>query len=80
MANDGLEAAMRFLTVVEETFALLGKRPFAGARSEHLPSSGLVTRFVPVAGFEKHLIFYRPLADGIDVLRLVHVARGLRLL
>jgi toxin ParE1/3/4 len=77
MANDGLEIAMRFLGAVEETFAVLAIRPFAGARSDHLPSSGLVSRFLPVTGFEKHLIIYRPLADGIDVLRVVQRARYL---
>jgi toxin ParE1/3/4 len=70
----GFETPMRFLEAVEETFALLAKRPFAGVRTEHLPNSGLVTRFLPVNGFEKHLVFYRPLADGIDVLRVIREA------
>jgi toxin ParE1/3/4 len=77
MASESLEIAMRFLAAVEETLALLASRPFAGVRSDHLPSSGLVTRFLPVTGFEKHLVFYRPLENAIDVLRVVHGARHL---
>lgn len=31
----------------------------------------------PVKGFERYLIFYRPLADGIEILRVIHGARDL---
>ena len=72
MAHVSLGAAIRFLAAVEEAFALLADRPFIGARSDHLPSSGLVTRFVPVTGFDQHLVFYRPFPDYIDVVRVVH--------
>jgi plasmid stabilization system protein ParE len=75
MANVSLGAGMRFLAAVEETCALLADRPFAGARSEHLPNSGLVTRSLPVTGFDKHLILYRPFPDYIDVVRVVHGQR-----
>jgi toxin ParE1/3/4 len=30
-----------------------------------------------VGGFERHLIFYRPTADGIEVLRVLHASRDL---
>jgi toxin ParE1/3/4 len=78
MVNERLEIAAHFLDAVKDSFASLAKRPFAGAPSEHLPSSGLVSRFLQVAGFRKHLIFYRPLENGIDVLRVVHEARDLK--
>jgi toxin ParE1/3/4 len=29
-----------------------------------------------VKGFERYLIFYRPLNDGIEVLRVIHGARN----
>jgi plasmid stabilization system protein ParE len=28
-------------------------------------------------GFEKHLIFYRPIAEGIKVVRVIHAARDI---
>ena len=31
----------------------------------------------PVRGFEKHVIFYRPVATGIDVVRVLHAARDI---
>lgn len=31
----------------------------------------------PVEGFPNHLIFYLPLADGIDVLAVMHGARDI---
>jgi toxin ParE1/3/4 len=31
----------------------------------------------PITGFERILIFYRPTADGIEVLRILHGARNL---
>ena len=30
-----------------------------------------------IKGFEKHLIFYRPAADGIEVIRVIHGARDI---
>ena len=32
-------------------------------------------RVFPVRGFPKHLIFYRPVADGIELVRVLHGAR-----
>jgi len=36
-----------------------------------------IARGLPVSGFENYLIFYRPLQDGIDVLRIVRGARDI---
>jgi toxin ParE1/3/4 len=30
-----------------------------------------------VRGFAKHLIFYRPIEDGIEVIRILHASRDL---
>ena len=30
-----------------------------------------------VRGFEKHLIFYRPIKDGIEIIRVLHASRDL---
>ena len=34
-------------------------------------------RFFPVSRFKKYLVFYRPVAGGIEVLRVLHGARDL---
>jgi toxin ParE1/3/4 len=30
-----------------------------------------------IEGFEKYLVFYRPVDDGIEVVRVIHAARDL---
>lgn len=35
------------------------------------------TRMFPMKQFEKHLVFYRPLVGGIEVLRVIHGARDI---
>jgi|SRR3954447_10244262 toxin ParE1/3/4 len=69
---DNPDAADRLLDLFEEKFRLLAEFPGMGrTRDELVP--GL--RSFPVG---KYLIFYFPLADGIDVVRVVHGARNLR--
>ncbi|NQT36306.1 MAG: type II toxin-antitoxin system RelE/ParE family toxin [Planctomycetes bacterium] len=31
-----------------------------------------------IGGFENHLVFYRPIESGIDVIRVIHGARDVR--
>jgi toxin ParE1/3/4 len=31
----------------------------------------------PMRGFSKHLIFYRPLSNGAEIVRVIHGARDL---
>ena len=31
--------------------------------------------FKPVPGFRSHLIFYRPLSSGVEIVRILHGAR-----
>jgi plasmid stabilization system protein ParE len=32
----------------------------------------------PIHGFEKHLIFYRPLKDAVEIVRVLHASRDIR--
>ena len=72
------DAAMRFLAAVEETLAVLVTMPGIGVAraSGHPRLAGL--RWLPVHGFEKHLIFYCPVDDGIEVIRVLHGARDIK--
>lgn len=72
------EAAMRFLAAVEDTLALFARMPGIGAARAfaHPRLAGL--RWLPVRGFEKHLIFYRPVEAGVEIIRVLHGARDIQ--
>ena len=74
IAEDDRAAAERFAGDIRQKCRLLADNPRLGrARDELRP--GL--RSFPVGRF---LIFYRPLHDGIQVLRVVHGARNIEAL
>jgi len=77
IAQDNLEAALRFLEAAEKTFAQLAKLPRMGnsrkVKSRVFPN----VRQFPITDFEKHIVFYRPIKGGIEVLRVLHSARDL---
>ncbi len=75
IADDNPAAAERFVAAVEQAFAMLADMPGMGAPREHGGLKGL--RMWPVRGFERHLIFYRPIEDGIEVIRVLHASRDL---
>lgn len=74
------EVALRFLDAARSAFALLATQPSIGWNARLRRSSLRSLRVFRVRGFEKMLILYRPLADGIDVLRVVHGSRNLQAL
>ena len=73
----GLRAAQRFFTQAEATFTRLAGMPGIGARYEHEHPALAGVRVFPVSRFKKYLVFYRPVADGIEVLRILHGARDI---
>lgn len=81
LAEDAnLDLALRFLAAADETFALLARQPNMGWRSRIRRAELAPLRVFRVTGFEHVLIFYRPLPDGVDILRVVHGSRNLRAL
>jgi len=73
----GEATALRFLQAAEDTFAALAAMPGIG-RAEDFDNPGLTgMRRWHVRGFDNYLIFYQPLAQGIDVLRVVYATRDL---
>jgi toxin ParE1/3/4 len=73
----GEATALRFLQAAEATFAELAAMPGMG-RAEDFANPRLTgMRRWRVRGFENYLIFYQPLAQGIDVLRVVYGTRDL---
>ena len=72
-----LETVLRFYDAASITFGKIASMPGIG---EQWPSAnprlaGL--RVWRIAGFEKHLIFYRPTGDGIEIIRVLHRARDI---
>ena len=74
------EVGHRFLFAAHETFSLLASQPNIGWRFRVTNSALGELRVFRVSGFEKMLILYRPLSDGIEVFRVVHGSRNLQAL
>jgi toxin ParE1/3/4 len=73
--RDNPASARRFLEAVDHALAMLLDMPEIGAPRHHGGIEGL--RMWRVRSFERHLIFYRPVADGIEVIRVLHASRDL---
>ena len=72
------ELGHRFLLSAHDTFALLATQPEMGWNPKLRHPRLLGVRVFRVIGFEKSLIFYRPLEYGIEVLRIVHGSRNVQ--
>lgn len=71
IANDDTVAADRWVDELDTTFGRLATQPLMGrARPELAPH----VRSFP---FQRYVIFYVPLPDGIDVVRVLHSARDI---
>lgn len=70
IAQDNLDAAQRFFTAAQEAFTLLVGMPELGVA---LPFKNI--RLWPITRFRNHLIFYRPIPQGIEIVRVLHGAR-----
>lgn len=69
IADHDLNAADRLLVELHRKTVFLARHPHAGRSRANLLSG---MRSFPVGSF---LIFYLPVADGIEVLRVLHAAR-----
>ncbi len=71
IAADSLAAADRWIDHLDEQFRVLATQPMMGrARDELAPR----VRSFP---FGRYVVFYVPLDDGIDVVRVLHGARDI---
>jgi len=75
IAVDSLDASDRFLQAADTAFLRLAEMPGLGTRRDfHNPYLKDI-RYLPIAGFENYLIFYRVTEKGIDIIRVLHGAR-----
>jgi len=75
IGGDSEESAMRFLRAADETFLELARMPGMGVATSFTDERDRDLRRWRVRGFENFLIFYRPMEDGIEVIRVLHGAR-----
>ena len=71
--NSSVATARRFETAARATFAELAQSPGMGAPRKIANFPKL--RMWRIRGFEKYLIFYEPLAGGVEIMRVIHAAQ-----
>ena len=68
----------RFLVAAHDTFALLANQPYMGWHPALWHPELRELRVFRVRTFERMLILYLPLRDGVDILRVVHGSRDMQ--
>ncbi|MEA5516652.1 type II toxin-antitoxin system RelE/ParE family toxin [Nodularia sp. UHCC 0506] len=71
IANESFEKADSFLQKIESKLKILAENPGMGRKREELVPS---LRSFPVGSY---LIFYRPVNQGIEVIRVLHGSRDI---
>jgi toxin ParE1/3/4 len=78
IAEDNLEAAIRFIEELERTLSQLADIPHIGYHRFFSDSEFDQIRVFPVSRrFKNYLIIYEPTEEGIDVLRVMHGAQDI---
>ena len=77
IGQDNAQAAIRFLDAADETFKRLADFPGSGAPYEAISQAFHGMRRSHVSGFEKYLIFYVQVPEGIKVVRVIHGSRDI---
>jgi toxin ParE1/3/4 len=75
--KDNPQAALRFLENAEVAFESLAEMPGLGARYQVRNPQLPDLRCFSVKGFRKYLVFYQPLGDAIEIVRVLHGSRNL---
>jgi toxin ParE1/3/4 len=76
--ESGLRMARRSSAEADGTFRRLAAMPGLGTRYEpDHPAFGEL-RYLPISRFKNDVVFYRPIAGGIEVLRVLHGARDIQ--
>lgn len=76
LQQESPRVAIRFLEAADAALATLADTPTMGRVYDPDNPRLAAVRVFRIAGFP-HLIFYRPLDDGIEVLRVLHGARDI---
>ncbi|WP_027134914.1 type II toxin-antitoxin system RelE/ParE family toxin [Geminicoccus roseus] len=71
IALDNPEAALRMIARIEQACRMLSDRPLLGRARPEIAADAHFWRV------GRYLILYRPVADGVQVVRILHGARRL---
>ena len=74
--RDNPQAARAFLEAAYDSFEFLARNPGLGRKRADLGFPEV--RSWRIAGFRRYLIFYRELADRVQIWRVLHGARDLQ--
>jgi toxin ParE1/3/4 len=77
LQSDSLRVAIRFLEQAEQTFEMLAGMPGLGKAYDSDAPRLAGLRSFGIKGFDKILVFYRPIKGGIEVVRVLHSARDI---
>jgi len=78
LANEAsAEIGHRFLIAAHETFNLLVTQPEMGWHPRLRHPSLTSLRVFRISGFERMLILYRPIKDGVEIIRVIHGSRDI---
>jgi toxin ParE1/3/4 len=75
--NASVDVARRFLQAAHSTFQELAEMPEIGVTRVFRNPRFANVRKWPIKGFERYLIFYRPLQDAVEIIRVLHGARDI---
>jgi toxin ParE1/3/4 len=74
------EVAFRFLDAAEASFDSLAATPEVGTVRRYNDTKLADVRMWRVAGFPNHLIFYRPVESGVEIIRVLHAKQDIEAL
>ena len=77
LVADSPESAKRFRDRLRDTLNILLYMPEIGRMREFRNPELQGLRYFPVKDFNKYLVFYVPVDDGIQVIRVLHSARDI---
>jgi toxin ParE1/3/4 len=75
LGQNSLDAALRFIRAAEKTFQQLAMMPGIGERFRSNRPELAEVRPTSISGFRMYQVYYRPIDDGIEVLRILHGSR-----
>jgi toxin ParE1/3/4 len=75
IAQHSSSASLRFLDAAQDTFQFLERFPLVGRACRFRDPRMSDVRKRTIQGFKKYVVYYRPTAEGVEILRVVHGAR-----
>lgn len=78
MFSQSPDTAGRFFNAIEDTCRQLAESPELGEKVATQSEATAGMRFWRIAGFTNHLLFCRRVANGVEIVRVLHAARDWR--